>query len=1111
MAKIVLKMKLTTICLLAVLAVSAANRSYSQVTNFNLNLSNASVKQVFDQIEQQSEFILLYDESQVDVNRAVNVHTKAETVESILDQVFAGTQNSYKIYDRQIVIFKKEEALPSIPTKAANRTVEFQSKDKAIAGQVKDPSGQSLPGVTVVIKGTTKGTVTDVNGKYSISGASKEDVLMFSFVGMKTQELAIGNQQTINVTLESGAIGIDEVVAIGYGSMKKSDLTGAVANIKAEDMNAESAPNVLTAMQGKLAGVDIVSQGGAPGSSAKVMIRGVGTFNNSSPLYIVDGMYMDGIDFLNPNDIESIDVLKDASSAAIYGSRAANGVIIVTTKSGKQTDGIPTITASANVGVQDIPRRIDVLNASDWARISTLSREAAGLSPLELAANPQADVDWQDEVMQLGIMQNYNLSAQGANDNFKYFLGTGYANQEGTIKETKYQRANVQLKTELKKGRVTIGENILVSYSTNNPVSRASNRTGGLVGAMLNSVPAYSVYDEDAIGGFGGPTGDVINWGNPLGMLEMQEVRNENYKTYVNTYLIVDLPFDLSYKLNVNTDLWGSYGYNYRPPSEMEIVQNPYSILTESRGQTKRAMVENLLTYDRSFKDHKLTVLIGNSFQTRHYRGLSAIGQSMPDGIYVIGAAQEASGSSSENTNALSSLLGRVFYSYKGKYLFNATIRRDGSSKFAEENRYGVFPSLSLGWNMKEEGFMQDLESLNQLKIRAGYGVLGNQEVDNYLYESNVTTNINYPMNGSELLPGAFPKEFASPSIKWESTKMVNIGVDLALFKNRLASTIEYYEKTTSDILLNVPIPISTGASNNPLVNSGEIRNKGLEMMIGWNDRVGNDWDYRFNFVASKLKNEVVKMGTGDQVITGGRPNHSGGYTTRSLQGYPIGGFWLVETDEIFQSSEEVLAHSKDGNLIQPNAQPGDIRFKDHNEDGVINDDDRIYKGSPFPSWTLGLNSSVRWKNLDMSMGLQASIGAKIYNSIRADIEDVSKGINYSSSVLDSWSEANTDASMPRLIWGDPNQNMRTSSDRFLENGSYFRITNLQLGYNMKELLPSFLNTFRVYVNADNLLTVTDYTGFSPDVNNSNILGRGVDIYSYPLARRWTLGINVTF
>ncbi|MCC8134437.1 MAG: TonB-dependent receptor [Tannerellaceae bacterium] len=1067
------------------------------IKKLTIHFSGIPLSEAIEQIEAVSNYTFFYDVNQTDLNQPVSLRVNEQDIEVAIAEMLKPTDLTFRIVTRQIVLQPKQSTT--------------SQTGRRVRGTVTDDLGDPLAGVNIVIKGTTIGMVTDMDGNYELSHVPAHAILQFSFIGMETREETVGNKTVINITLSENAIALSEFVAIGYGTTRKKDLTGTVASVKAENMNVESTTNVLRAMQGKMAGVDIVSYGGEPGSDISVMIRGVGTFNNNAPLYIVDGMYIDNISFLNPNDIEFIDVLKDASSAAIYGSRAANGVIIVTTKSGGNTSGTPTIHMSTNIGFQHATKRIDVLNAADWIRISTASREAVELEPLDMAVNPHADTDWQDLIMRTGLMQNYNLSAQSGASNFKYYIAGGYTNQEGIIRNSGYERLNLQVKTEFKKGIFTVGENILVSYDHNIPMPTGTSRVGGIMSAMLLSIPTYTVYDDTKEGGFNGPWGDVITLLNPVAAADMGKRRKENYKTYINTYAEVELPFDLKYKLNVNTDLLGSYRLAYETIYNTGLNQNNRNKLSEERGQKKNMLIENLLTFDRQLGDHKVTALTGYTYQQNKYRLLTGSGAYMPDKIMVLDAATESQSGSRETVATLTSVLGRVFYSYKNKYLVNVTLRRDGSSKFMKDYCYGNFPSFSLGWNIAEETFMEKFDFLDMLKLRGSYGVLGNQEIDNYLYSSDVTSNINYLIDGNMMWNGSFPKVFASPTIKWENTEMTNIGLDVVLLNSKLKFTAEYYIKNTTDILLNVPNPSSTGADNDPLVNAGHIRNKGFEFLIGWDKIVSKDLSYSLSLVGSTVKNEVIRMGTGDQVIWSGRPNQSGANTTKSLQGYPIGGFWLIPTDGLFQSEEEVEAHSKDGNLIQPNAKPGDIRFVDTNGNGLINDDDRVYQGSPFPDLILGVNAYVKWRDFDLSLNLQASFEAKIYNSMRSDLEDVSKGQNYSAKALNYWSQENSGSNFPRVVWGDPNQNARTDSDRFLENGDYLRISNVQLGYNIPRRIVPFLEAARVYLNIDNLHTFTGYSGYTPDVNRDDILSRGVDYYSYPLPRTFVLGLNVSF
>ena len=989
------------------------------------------------------------------------------------------------------------------------------AQNQTIKGTVLDANGESIIGASVLQKGTTNGTITDFEGGFILNNVPSDATIEISFVGYKTQMIPVNGRSTFNIVLKEDNEILDEVVVIGYGVQKKADLTGSVANVNADKLNTQSNANIGQALQGKIAGVDIVSQGGLPGQGTRIMVRGIGTLNNASPLYIVDGMYMTSIDHINPADIESIDVLKDASSAAIYGSRAANGVVIVTTKSGLNTEGAPIIDFSANLGVNMPSKYLDLLNAEEWASVTTKSREAAGLPPLEMAqdlANKE-DNDWQDIMFNPALMQNYNLSVKGGGKYSTYYTSVGYTNQDGTMKGTNYQRYTLQSKLDLKKGIFQAGTNIVFTYDQNKPL--LSDIRGGMVGQTIQSIPTLAQYDSDNAGGYGGTYGDVFNLYHPLGMADdnLMKRQEDNTKVFLNAYASIEPIKGLKYKINITPDFQFYRYNNHTEEYDFGLNTKDFTETTETQTRTRNVLVENLLTFDRTFDVHKISVLAGYTYQDTRYRYLSGGGRNMPAGISEIDASADGMSVKGNSTRSvMTSILGRVFYSYKDRYLFTATIRRDGSSKFGSNNRYGNFPSVSVGWNMAEESFIKNkLSWLDQLKIRGGYGVLGNQEIDDYQYTSVVTTGINYPDGDGELLVGAFPKNFASLDIRWEETAMTNVGIDFMAFRNRLSLTVDWYVKNTKDILLSVPIPISTGGANDPVRNAGKIRNKGFEFNIGWNDRINNDFSYSANFIGSFNRNEVINMGTDSQVITGGTI-HGGTWTTRTLAGYPIAGFWLIPCDGYFNSVEEVNAHQKDGVLIQPSAQPGDIRFKDTNNDGSITDDDRVYCGSPFPDFTFSINGNVTYKNWDLAVTFQGVLGNKIYNATRLELEDVTRGGNYMSTVLDYWTPENPNASVPRLTWNDTNRNARSESDRFLEDGSYFRMRSLQIGYTFpKKWFKGFVEKARVYVSGDNLFTITSYTGYSPDVNSTNMYSRGFDEFIYPNSRTFMMGINVTF
>lgn len=1094
-------MRISTFLLMVCVFCSYAGNAHSQNAKVSIHMNNVKLDKILNEIENQTDYLFIYN-NQVDINKITSVKVKNEAVAQVLDRILSGTGINYELEGTHIIL-----------TTEAIKDLHAQQQAKTVTGTVTDVSGEPIIGANIRIKGTTTGTITDIDGNFSIK-AEPQSVIEVSYIGYLTQETVINNQKSIRFLLKEDTKTLDEVVVIGYGVQKKADLTGSVANINTEKLNTQSNANIGQALQGKIAGVDIVSQGGAPGSGTRIMVRGIGTLNNASPLYIVDGMYMNSIDHINPNDIASIDVLKDASSAAIYGSRAANGVIIVTTKEGSNTEGKPIIDLSVNLGISTASKFLDMLDAKGWAEVTTIARQAIGKPALDMATDlaNKPDNDWQDIMFRPALMQNYNLSVKGGGKYSTYYTGLGYFNQDGIVKGTNYQRYNIQSKNDYKRGIFSAGTNLIISFSHDKPLHQELR--GGMIGTILQSVPTLEKYDDTREGGYGGTYGDVVNIPHPLAIIDdnIMDRYNENVKIFANLYAQIELFKGLKYKLNLTPDFSFERYKNYLNKYDFELATNSITQLTERQRRRRNILVENLLTFDRTFGEHKISALAGYTYQDSRFRHIQAYGEGLPQGLEEIDAATtNRSNEGNSWRSVLTSILGRVFYSYQNKYLFTATIRRDGSSKFGKNNRYGYFPSFSLGWNVAEEKFMENVHWLDQLKLRGGYGVLGNQEIDNYQYSSTITTGINYPDGNGGLLQGAFPKNFANPDIKWEETAMTNVGIDFMAFNNRLSLTADYYVKNTKDILLTVPIPISSGGANDPIRNAGKIRNNGFEFNLGWMDQPNPDISYGINLIGSFNKNKVIAMGSESGSIKGGSTNQNI-TTSETKAGYPIGGYWLISTAGYFNSQEEVDAYAKDGKKIQPAAEPGDIKFVDANNDGVINDDDRVFQGSPFPDFTFALNGNMRYKNFDLSIGLQGVLGNKIYNATRQTLEDVTKGSNFLASCLDYWTPENKNASHPRLTWDDPNRNTRAESDRYLENGSYLRLRSVQLGYTFPQTwFKGAIQHARVYINAENLFTITSYSGYSPDVNADNANYRGFDNFIYPTNRTFMLGLNVTF
>ena len=1099
-------MRISTFLLMVCVFCSYAGNAHSQNAKVSIHMNNVKLDKILNEIENQTDYLFIYN-NQVDINKITSVKVKNEAVAQVLDRILSGTGINYELEGTHIIL-----------TTEAIKDLHAQQQAKTVTGTVTDVSGEPIIGANIRIKGTTTGTITDIDGNFSIE-AEPQSVIEVSYIGYLTQETVINNQKSIRFLLKEDTKTLDEVVVIGYGVQKKADLTGSVANINTEKLNTQSNANIGQALQGKIAGVDIVSQGGAPGSGTRIMVRGIGTLNNASPLYIVDGMYMNSIDHINPNDIASIDVLKDASSAAIYGSRAANGVIIVTTKEGSNTEGKPIIDLSVNLGISTASKFLDMLDAKGWAEVTTIARQAIGKPALDMATDlaNKPDNDWQDIMFRPALMQNYNLAVKGGGKYSTYYTGLGYFNQDGIVKGTNYQRYNIQSKNDYKRGIFSAGTNLIISFSHDKPLHQELR--GGMIGTILQSVPTLEKYDDTREGGYGGTYGDVVNIPHPLAIIDdnIMDRYNENVKIFANLYAQIELFKGLKYKLNLTPDFSFERYKNYLNKYDFGLATNSITQLTERQRRRRNILVENLLTFDRTFGEHKISALAGYTYQDSRFRHIQAYGEGLPQGLEEIDAATtNRSNEGNSWRSVLTSILGRVFYSYQNKYLFTATIRRDGSSKFGKNNRYGYFPSFSLGWNVAEEKFMENVHWLDQLKLRGGYGVLGNQEIDNYQYSSTITTGINYPDGNGGLLQGAFPKNFANPDIKWEETAMTNVGIDFMAFNNRLSLTADYYVKNTKDILLTVPIPISSGGANDPIRNAGKIRNNGFEFNLGWMDQPNPDISYGINLIGSFNKNKVIAMGSESGSIKGGSTNQNI-TTSETKAGYPIGGYWLISTAGYFNSQEEVDAYAKDGKKIQPAAEPGDIKFVDANNDGVINDDDRVFQGSPFPDFTFALNGNMRYKNFDLSIGLQGVLGNKIYNATRQTLEDVTKGSNFLASCLDYWTPENKNGKFPAILTAASNPaeysllfdqpRIYNSLDIWVKKLNYIRLQNIRLAYQIPSKLLNRINIngATVAVEARNLFVFgSSYKNYLDPESMGNL-------YATPIAKSVTFNLSLNF
>jgi TonB-linked SusC/RagA family outer membrane protein len=995
-----------------------------------------------------------------------------------------------------------------------------------IKGKVVGPNNEGIPGATIVVKGTTLGTTSDAEGSFSLSVPDGNATLVVSSIGFANQEVAVNGRTDLTITLQNDVKALSEVVVVGYGTQRREDVTGAISSIKADDIRTQGSNTVQKSLQGRIAGVQIESSGGDPGSGVRVVIRGAGSLNNNNPLYIVDGVQVENINNLQPTDIASFDVLKDASAAAIYGSRAANGVVLITTKGGKK--GENRVNFDAYYGAQQIAKKVDVLNASQWATVSNAAHDNAGLPRLDIAQNPEslgAGTDWQKEIYRTAPMQSYTLGASGGGDNFTYSLSGGYLDQQGIVKKTDYDRWNLRLKSDFTKGRVRIGETIILTREYWRGMAGGWGGQGGNpVGSALKMIPVFQVYDPTAVGGYSGASGPVVNVANPVAQLNLEVPETRSTTAIINGFAEVSLVKGLKYRLNLGyTGTYGSYNDYIYPYKVGALFNNADADLSQNKSERNYFLQEHTLNYSKEFGKHNLQALVGYTYQDTKYNILSGSKSGMPTGIQVLDAGTtNISSGGYANESVLISYLGRLVYSFDNRYVLTGTFRRDGSSRFGPAYKYGNFPSIALAWNVVNESFFQPLQNVvTNLKIRSSYGILGNQEIPDYRYVPLISSNANYVIGQTQQIwSGAIQTAFATPGIKWETSKTFDIGTDWGFFENKLNLTADYFIRRNSDILLQVPIPLSTGASgSSPYINAGQITNKGVEAALRYNNKVG-EFNYQVTGTFTAIKNRVDFLGTGTQQISGGQPTHHGASATITQAGGPVGAFYLIKTAGIFNSQDEINAYNVEGKLIQPSAKPGDVKFVDYNNDGTISQDDRQYCGSPTPKFSYGFGSNASWRNFDLSFFFQGTYGNKIYNGAREDLEGMNLEFNYSPATLNAWTPDNH-TNFPRAVINDPNLNSQTS-DRFLENGSYLRMRTLQLGYTLPKgvLSAAKINSFRVYLSFDNLFTITKYTGFNPDLGRYNagavgggILDRGVDFphVAYPLARTSLLGVQVSF
>ncbi len=1124
-------MKLTTLLLLLGIVQVAATNTYSQKVKLSLSFHQASVREVFNEIEQQSEFTFFYNNELLNDSRKVDVDVKNALISDILDIILENTKLGYVIIDRLIVITPKSEL---------NRKQQFKKPDQVmVKGKVTDESGVGLPGVNVLLKGTSTGTITSADGNYQLEVPSLDGTLIFSFIGFEKKEVPINGRDKINVSLKEDITEIGEVVKIGYGVQKKTDVTGAISVVKTEDAIKVNPTSIDKALQGRAAGVQITNISGKPGEGATVKIRGIGSISaGTEPLYVIDGVPVsdNALNMINPADIESIQVLKDASASAIYGARGANGVIIIDTKKG-QSDKI-RVNFNSYYGISQMAHKYDVLNADQYSQLmeatwgnyaerenitddknlylTVYSKEARAQND-----NLDTDTDFFDELFRQGQVQSYNLSLSKGTENSNLYFSASYLSEEGILIDTDMDRFNLRVNSDFNiSDRITIGESLLVGRVDVNDESHLRT-TGG----PLTSSPLMPLYDNSKPHGWGGPV-DSLTGGNERTNPVAEQMLNDHdwleHRILASTYMEIELLKGLTYKLQLGANYKSNNTTQWSPEYELgntHIRDNDLSKLQRSSSEDLEILLKNVLTYEESFGSHNITLMGAFERFAGDYEYFGAVGTEFPyQNLNVLDQATETTnlyGGLTEHN--LESYLGRVMYDYKGKYLLTASIRRDGSSRFGPKNRYGNFPSVSLGWKINED-FLRMVPEIDLLKLRLSWGQTGNENFRDYWYFNlmDPLTNSRYTFgeNQSLWLGGATTSFQANPLIKWEAAEMYNIGLDLNAFANKVQFSAEYFIKNQNDMLVQVPISVVFGKRVNygtgletvgSWVNLGKVKNSGLELFLTYQNKQ-NAFNYSVTGNFSMVKNEVIKL-AGRDVITN--------YTI-TTPGNSIGSFYGYVAERILQEDD----FDEEGNykyaLQEKGTAPGDIKFKDLNRDGKITDDDRTIIGKPFPDFTYGLNFDLGYKGFDFTLFLQGMQNFQIFHSNMRNAgiatDRHGKDENKLVETLDYWTPENQSTTMTRADVVDPNINSRISS-WFLEDGSFIRVKNLQFGYSIPPKLLSNvgISQFRLYINTVNLYTLTKYKGLDPEVGNKNPLNSGVDNRNYPMPRQITFGLQINF
>ena len=1128
LTKLLKIMKLITILLL-VSAMSVYAGGFSQNVKVNLSLNGVKITKLFKAIEKETDYRFAFSNDIIPEGWLVTINVKQMPLSQVMNEVMSPTKLKYR-FDEQsgiIIISEKTDSFLKDFDVPAPRT---------ITGNVTNEQGEALSGVSVQVKGEAKATTTSADGLFTINVEDNTKTLIFSFVGMITKEVNIEGKASLQVVLSLSNRALDEVVVVGYGTQKRTLITGAVSSVNSKTLNETPALTISQALQGRVAGLQVTNNG-SPGSEPIVRIRGISSISYASdPLYIIDGFPTGDLAAIDVKDIETVDVLKDASAAAIYGSRATNGVIIITTKKGRR-DSKMRVNLDSYYGTQELTQRLDLLNTEQFKQYALAYRGsqvqrlvAPDLNqPTHAGASQtygQTNTDWQNAYFRKGAMNGHNIGLSGGNDISRFYASAGYLDQKGTAPSVGYTRYNFRLNSDHVISKVfTFGENL---YIASGDQAYDNNETGSRTNLVnvIRMMPHIPVFDPTSNGGYRGVNA-TLDGGDPTNPVEDAALKNPGNRTTAKilgtAYMDINFTKWLKFRSTYGVDYANTLNYRFSP-----IFNNNGAIagssatlasITNNRGVSTVQLFTEQLSADKTFGNHHINVIAVYEQQSQVTRQENSSGNQASNDLRTLNNATNIFAQTLIGQNTLLSYLGRVNYDFKGKYLLSAAIRRDGLSVWAPGKKWATFPSGSIGWRVDQEDFMQGQSKISELKLRAGYGITGlnGLVLGNTPWLVSVNSNsAYYPFGGSATSgPASSIQRLGNQDLEWEKTKQLNIGIDLGLLKNKVTLTLEYYQRKTDNLILSVPLPPSFGFINSSVSqNVAAMTNNGFEAQLGYNKREGEfTWNASANL--SLNTNKVTRLAEGVSNIEAGADSDFGAYNiTNTAVGQSIQAFYGWQVEGIFQDASEISKHA----VQTAGTAPGDLKFKDTNNDGVINLKDRQFLGSFIPKATYALNLGANYKNFDLSIFFQGVSGNKIYNATRVITEGMIRFFNAGTQVLNAWTPTNKNTNIPRAASSDPNQNAR-SSTRFLEDGSYLRLKNFMLGYNVsaKSLASTtkgVIKNIRVYVAAQNVLTFTNYSGYDPEVGNrtpGSSLTNGIDFAVYPQPKALQVGIQATF